>query len=274
MLSTFPFAHTPVVSCDSTILSTIKRPVAWLPATAISTIPKSKNLARRLAAVGGFVTAFICTHADWLMSTFCTRHAPFGNFLKEVYSGLWNKRLVGKTHEASSEESPNLQEDLRSWGKTYPTNPEKAKNLIHEIARVSESQVVYIVVNDASGVTPTSRPWLEQLAEKAVILAAADPKVLNPCPCPSPLCCMGYSDALRCSSARRPRPLRHRWHFHCRDASLLPFSAFSTQTSLEQLDHCNTALAAILHPPNYCIYATTALLHSLNHPLYCTTAFT
>lgn len=41
------------------------------------------------------------------------------------------------------------------------------------------------MVDDASGVTPTSRPWLEQLAEKAVILAAADPKVLkrrSPCP--------------------------------------------------------------------------------------------
>lgn len=108
-----------------------------------------------------------------------TRHAPFGMYLKEIYTGLWDARLIGKTHEASYDGSPDLQMDIKDWGKQHPTNQEKAKHLVHELKRVAENKPVVMLVDDASGITPTSRPWLEQVSEVAVMVAAVDPKALK-----------------------------------------------------------------------------------------------
>jgi hypothetical protein len=100
---------------------------------------------------------------------YTTRHAPFGTFLREVFSGLWENGCIAG-------QSKDLAADLKAWGRRCPNNQEKAKDLVSQIAQQDK---IILVVDDASGITPTSSPWLERLTEVCTVVAAVDPKALS-----------------------------------------------------------------------------------------------
>jgi predicted ATPase len=97
------------------------------------------------------------------------RVAPFGTFLKELFTGLWDAGLI-------PEQSRNQADDLKLWGKNHPSNDEKAKALLNLIAKAKN---VIVVIDDTAGITPTTRPWLEHLTEICTVVAAVDPAALT-----------------------------------------------------------------------------------------------
>ena len=95
----------------------------------------------------------------------CTRLSPFGPFIKECFTGLHDLRLI-------PEQTSSVSDDLKLWGKQHATNEEKARALL-ELMR--QHRDIIVVIDDASGVTQSSRPWLEQMLETITVLAATDP---------------------------------------------------------------------------------------------------
>lgn len=104
-----------------------------------------------------------------------TRVGPgFGGFLRELFEGLWAQtKLVGVEGAGLGKD---LRADLKSWGKHCPSNDEKAKWIME---RVGELGNVIVAIDDAHGVTPSNRPWLERLTEVATVVATVDPKALT-----------------------------------------------------------------------------------------------
>ena len=100
---------------------------------------------------------------------FTERVAPFGSFLRDVFTGLWDNSLI-------PDQSEDLEDDLKAWGKQLADNNAKAKYLCDLIA---ELENVVVMIDDASGITPTSRPHLEQLVENCTVVAAIHPKALD-----------------------------------------------------------------------------------------------
>ena len=99
----------------------------------------------------------------------CSRLSPFGAFLRECFTGLHDVGLV-------PEQTASLTDDLKRWGKQHGTNEEKARALL---GIMGEHKGVIVVIDDASGITQSSRPWLEQLLETVTVLAATDPAALK-----------------------------------------------------------------------------------------------
>jgi hypothetical protein len=98
-----------------------------------------------------------------------SRVQPFGTFLREAFEGLWALGLTPKR-------SHDLAADLKAWGKRCPSNDQKAAELLDVIRQHDD---IILVIDDASGVTPTSRPWLEHLTEACTVIAAVSPEYLR-----------------------------------------------------------------------------------------------
>lgn len=98
-----------------------------------------------------------------------SRVQPFGTFLREAFEGLWAYGLTPKR-------TGDLAADLKAWGKRCPSNDQKAAELL-EVVRANER--IILVIDDAGGVTPTSRPWLEHLTEACAVIAAVSPEYLR-----------------------------------------------------------------------------------------------
>ena len=96
------------------------------------------------------------------------RVSPFGTFLRELFIGLHDVGVV-------SGESGEAQTDLKSWNKLFGNNDERAKELVNLVTE----QGVILVIDDASGITASARPWLESLVEACTVLAATSPEALN-----------------------------------------------------------------------------------------------
>lgn len=104
---------------------------------------------------------------------FLSRVTPFGTFLRELFEGLWE---VGLTEDRT----PDLQGDLKAFSKQHASNDEKAKALSERLRALhTTGKVIVLVIDDASGITPTTRPWLELLAEVATVVAAVTPDALT-----------------------------------------------------------------------------------------------
>lgn len=105
---------------------------------------------------------------------FLGRVTPFGTFLRELFEGLWE---AGLTENRSSE----LQGDWKAFGKRYSSNDEKARALcdrLRELGSQPRAKNVILVIDDATGITPTTRPWLELLSEACTVIAAVTPDAL------------------------------------------------------------------------------------------------
>ena len=93
----------------------------------------------------------------------------FGTFLKEIFGGLWNHGLI-------PEQTKDLLEDQKTWGKRWRSNEEKARNLVELCVKAGN---VIITIDDAGNVTPTSRPWLIKFVESCTLVCAIDPAALK-----------------------------------------------------------------------------------------------
>lgn len=93
----------------------------------------------------------------------------FGNWLKDVFEGLWEHGLL-------PEQSKTLADDLKAWQKNNRSNDAKAKSLLELI---QDAPHIIITIDDASGITPTNRPWLVKFVETCTVVAGVDPKALN-----------------------------------------------------------------------------------------------
>lgn len=105
----------------------------------------------------------------------CTRVGPgFTGFLRELFEGLWGLgRLRGV---AGTGAGKDLRADLKVWGRHCSGNDDKARWLINRIEEIGD---VIVVIDDAQGVTPSNRPWLERLTEVATVIATVDPGALR-----------------------------------------------------------------------------------------------
>ena len=99
----------------------------------------------------------------------CTRLSPFGAFIREVFTGLHDLRII-------PDQTSSVSDDMKLWGKQNATNEEKARALLDLMRAHSD---IIVVIDDASGVTQSSRPWLEQMLEVTTVLAATDPSALK-----------------------------------------------------------------------------------------------
>ena len=100
---------------------------------------------------------------------FLERVAPFGSFLRELFIGLWDLSLL-------PEQSKDVTVDLKAWGKLCPNNDTKAKYLTDLIG---EFRDIVLIIDDAAGITPTSRPHLENLVEACTVVASVPPAALK-----------------------------------------------------------------------------------------------
>ncbi|MCA9839294.1 MAG: AAA family ATPase [Trueperaceae bacterium] len=100
---------------------------------------------------------------------FTERITPFGSFLKEMFSSLWDKRLIPDCSE-------DLAQDFKAWGKLCSNNDAKARYLSELIA---ELEGIVLIIDDASGLTPTSRPHLEAFLDSCTVIAGVHPTALK-----------------------------------------------------------------------------------------------
>ena len=96
------------------------------------------------------------------------RLTPFGTFLRDLYSRLWEKGLL-------PEQTSDLPADLKRWGREHPNNDAKARSLL---AHLDARPDTVVVIDDAGGVTPSNRPHLEQLVDTVTVVAAVHPNAL------------------------------------------------------------------------------------------------
>ena len=113
---------------------------------------------------------------EWGPVVWTDRASPFGAFLKAAAAGLLEERVP-----IEGAEGPTVREALRAWSRAHPTNEEKARSLLEALRawRERSGTRVFLVVDDASGVTAAQVPWLSALAEEAVVLAGAYPETLR-----------------------------------------------------------------------------------------------
>lgn len=69
--------------------------------------------------------------------------------------------------------------DLKAWQRRYPGNEEKARSLLKALKRPEGVNPITLVVDDATGLTPSMVPWLVAFAEVATLVLAVHPETLR-----------------------------------------------------------------------------------------------
>ncbi len=111
----------------------------------------------------------------WAPVVWTERVAPFGAFLKDLARGLWDAGVpvegVGRGKDPET--------DLKAWQKRYPGNEEKARSLVKALKRPEGVNPITLIVDDATGLTPSMVPWLVAFAEVATLVLAVHPETLR-----------------------------------------------------------------------------------------------
>ncbi len=111
----------------------------------------------------------------WAPVVWVDRVAPFGAFLKDLFRGLWDAGVpvegVGR--------GKDLEADLKAWGRRYPGNEEKARSLVKALRRPEGVNPITLVVDDATGITPSAVPWMVAFAEVSTLVLAVHPETLR-----------------------------------------------------------------------------------------------
>lgn len=111
----------------------------------------------------------------WAPVVWTERVAPFGTFLKDLFRGLWDAGVpvegVGRSKDPEA--------DLKAWQRRYPGNEEKARSLLKALKRPEGVNPITLVVDDATGITPSMVPWLVAFAEAATLVLAVHPETLR-----------------------------------------------------------------------------------------------
>ena len=93
----------------------------------------------------------------------------FTTWLKEVYEGLWHHQLIPK-------QTKSCDDDLKTFNTQNKSNDDKALYLLKII---QDTDNIILTIDDASGISPSSRPWLIRFTEACTLIAAIDPKALH-----------------------------------------------------------------------------------------------
>lgn len=93
----------------------------------------------------------------------------FGNWLVDVFEGLWSHGLI-------PEQTQDLADDIKTWKKANRSNDAKAQYLVKLCEKAGD---VLLSIDDASGITPTNRPWMVKFVEACTVVAAVDPTALK-----------------------------------------------------------------------------------------------
>jgi hypothetical protein len=73
----------------------------------------------------------------------------------------------------------DFEADFKAWQRRCPGNEEKARSLVKALRRPEGVNPVTLVVDDATGVTPSTVPWLVALSEVATLVLAVHPETLR-----------------------------------------------------------------------------------------------
>jgi nucleoside-triphosphatase THEP1 len=101
------------------------------------------------------------------------RVAPFGNFLRELHTALWDaKALTGQTTD--------LEADRKAFGKANPNNDTKARSLVDALETWAKTKSrAILVIDDAGGLTPSVTPWLVELERVSTLVVSVTPDALR-----------------------------------------------------------------------------------------------
>lgn len=101
------------------------------------------------------------------------RVAPFGNFLRELHTALWDaKAFTGQTSD--------LEADRKAWSKANPNNDTKARALVAALEKwAGEKSRAILVIDDVTALTASITPWLVELERVSTMIVAATPDALR-----------------------------------------------------------------------------------------------
>jgi len=100
---------------------------------------------------------------------FISRTTPFGSFIKELFTDLYELELLEDLAE-------NIDEAWKVWKKNHSTNDDKARALLFVLEKNTD---LVLIIDDASGITPSNRPWLELIVQTLTVIAAVDLSALS-----------------------------------------------------------------------------------------------
>lgn len=107
------------------------------------------------------------------------RLAPFGNFIREVFTGLWDAKALGSELK-TDKPYVDLETDRKAWAKTNPNNETKAKSLVAALEVYAETATrATLVIDDVSSVTASVVPWLVELERVSTLVVATTPEALG-----------------------------------------------------------------------------------------------
>ena len=107
------------------------------------------------------------------MTFMLERFAPFGTFLYELFTQLWDHKLIPN-------QSPDIDADRKAGNKTHPNNDTKARALIECLEKQAQSYArPIVIVDDASGLTPSIIPWAIELEKACILVVSVTPETLQ-----------------------------------------------------------------------------------------------
>ena len=110
-----------------------------------------------------------------------SRIAPFANFLRELFTHLWNARALDAcTFAPETVLYADLEEARKSWAKFHPNNDTKARSLVDSLEKYATREPrAVIVIDDLTGMSPTIVPWIVELETVCTLACAAPFEVLR-----------------------------------------------------------------------------------------------
>ena len=104
----------------------------------------------------------------WSPVVWVDRASPFTGFLKELFRGLWEKRVP----VPGLERTTDVEADLKAWSRRHPTADDKARGLVRALKEYAAAgrNPVTVVVDDASDLRGSAVPWFVVLTEAATLV--------------------------------------------------------------------------------------------------------
>jgi AAA ATPase domain len=109
--------------------------------------------------------------------TICVdRVAPFGAFLRDTFTVLWDARALGDQLPAD-ERYKDLETDRKTWTKANPSNDTKARSIIAALEQWGATNTrPAFLIDDVTGITQSVIPWLVELERVCTLIVACTPE--------------------------------------------------------------------------------------------------
>jgi AAA ATPase domain len=110
-----------------------------------------------------FITPVLETTA---LTIHLERINPFGSFLRDLHTALWDAKAL----EA---QTTDLEADRKAHAKAHPNNDAKARALVNALEKwASANSRTILIIDDASGLTPSTVPWMVELERVSTLIVA------------------------------------------------------------------------------------------------------